>query len=366
MNQGRLGGLHVLVVSPFAAGTARGNATSAARLARRLASLGASSRFVSSQTEGALKSALAKRRPDVLVGIHAGHFSRALTAAGWRLHDVHHAMPPLVLVIGGNELYEDLGVAPAPETPGHMRPTSWALFERADAVLVATEHQLREVLERRPKRVFLIPRYPEVGFGPIDGLTAWLEAQPAGPTLTWCGALRPQKRPEWILPIFEAVRGAHPNAKLMLAGPAPSDGPGMQLETTLTRTPGIHRVAPFGAGPQGSIGTLLARTDLALNTSRSEGMSNFLLESMHEGVPVVAADCEGTRTWIDDQAALFHTPEEAAAKIIALFNDHTAAQALGQAGKRWVDNWSSPEREADALATAIEAAIEHAGSTSNQ
>lgn len=357
----RLGGLTVLVVSPFSLDSARGNATTAARLARRLAQLGARTEFVSSQREGALKAALDAKCPDVLLGIHAGHLSRALRRAG--LDDIpqRQSSPALVLAIGGNELYEDLGVAPSDDAEGHLRRASWALFERADAVLVATEHQLREVVARRPERVFLVPRCPEVGHGPVEGLAKALAAQSPGRTIAWCGALRPQKRPEWLLPIFHAVRARHATARLLVAGPAALDGPGRTLEAQLESTEGVLRVAPFLPGPSGSVGTLLAHTDVVLNTSRSEGMSNFLLEAMHEAVPVVAADCKGTRAWIDSQGLLFHDEGQGAEALERLLGDRRAAEGLGLAGRAWLETWSSPTREADALAAALEAAIEHAG-----
>ena len=356
----RLAGLRIVIVSPFATDSARGNATTASRLARRLATLGASAEVVCASDGRSLREALGHGEVHALIGIHAGHFSRALAEAGIELHPKSGPLPALLLTIGGNELYEDLGIAPDADTPGHLRPASWALFERADAVLVATEHQRTAALERRAGGVFLVHRYPEVGFGPVTvsggGSLAEALEPSTGPTLAWCGALRPQKRPEWILPIFEAVQRQHPGARLLLAGPAPTDGPGQALEAQLVATPGILRIAPFAAGPRGSIGTLLAHTDLTLNTSRTEGMSNFLLESMRESVPVLAADSRGTASWVTDQGRLFRDLEAGTAAAVELLADPAAAQALGARGRAWVESWASPEREAEALAEAVLAA----------
>lgn len=377
--QRRLDGLRIVIVSPFEIDSARGNATTATRLARRIAALGAEVEIVctkkpesdskSTQHPNELRAALKKAHTDALIGIHAGHFSRALVEAGIDIHQGSKAAPALLLTIGGNELYEDLGIAPDSVTPGQVRPESWALFERADAVLVATEHQRQAALQKRAGGVFLIHRYPEVGFGPItvgageqsgsslaDALTQ-PQGDPAGPVLAWCGALRPQKRPEWILPIFKTVREAHPGARLLLAGPLPNDASGRALEAELIATLGILRLAPFAAGPGGSIGTMLAHVDLVLNTSRTEGMSNFLLESMHESVPVVAANSRGTASWVQDQARLFHDLESGRIATLELLDDTSAAKTLGAKGQQWVTAWASPEREAKALAEAIEESL---------
>ncbi|MBC8451186.1 MAG: hypothetical protein H8D72_00600, partial [Planctomycetes bacterium] len=176
-------GLRVLVVSPFAAHSGRGNAVTAARVARRLASAGARAEVVHANESFALGQALREAWPDVLVGIHAGHFSRALDVAGVRLGpdgghfdgQTRHT-PAIVLGLGGNELDEDLGVSPGDDERGHVRSASWALFERADAVLVASEYQYELAAERRPGGFFLVPRYPEIGFGPIEGLAEKLAA----------------------------------------------------------------------------------------------------------------------------------------------------------------------------------------------
>jgi len=139
----------------------------------------------------------------------------------------------------------------------------------------------------------------------------------------------------------------------LLAGPLPTDGPGKALDDELCALPGVLRVPPFHAGPGGSIGTLLAHADIAWNTSRTEGTSNFLLEAIHAGVPVVAADCAGTQSWATGHAVLYHTIEEGAAALRAWIEDPTRAAASALRAREWQNAWASPERETQALSEAV-------------
>lgn len=349
-----------LVVSPFAADSARGNATTAARMAARLAAAGAEVELA------ALPELEAGRLPDaaflapeaVLVGVHLAYFERALAALGVDPRQPRATRPGLMLAIGGNDLYEQLGTSrDGALFAGDQPLASAALLQRIDALLVASEHQRDAVLAHTPAApVVLVPRYPEVGFHALgverDELQAFLKG--AAPVITWCGAFREVKRPEWIAPILRGVRASVPETKLLLAGPTPTSGDTDEAE--LQALGGVLRVPPFLSGSAGSIGTLLAHTTLALNTSRSEGTANFLLEAMHESVPVLASNCPGTRTWAADHAWLFDTPEEAARLAARLLTNPAERARLAHAGATYVRSLASPERERIALMEALELA----------
>ena len=355
-------GHRALVVSPFPLAEARGNATTAQRTAHRLAARGATTRVVTPED---LPAALASFEPDVLHGIHAGHFAHALDRAGVVAGDG----PALVLTIGGNDLYEALDVATDERHPGGHDDAASRLVERAGAVVTSTHAQHTALLERhpRPDEVFLAPKYPEVGHAPLPDFDARLAGR--GPVLAWCGAMRHQKRPAWILPIHRALAARLPDLVTLVAGPpsqpgCPDEDRYARLEAELAAEPGILRVPTFPSGPTaegGAVGSLLAACDLVLNTSRTEGVANFLLEAMHERVPVLAARTPGNRDWLTDQAELFEDPGGAVEAAFELLSHEPRRQALGARGRTWLDEHADPEREADVLAAAHRRALASRG-----
>lgn len=333
-----------LVVSPFPVEMARGNATTAQRTQHRLESRGAEVLLV---TPRELRAAIADFDPHVIHGVHAGHFAHALEREGPIAEDRH----PLVLTIGGNDLYEDLDVAAGPRPGGHD-DAAWELVVRADAIVTSTHAQHAALLERHPRGadIFLAHKYPEVGHAKIAGLDSRVGGR--RPVIGWCGALRHQKRPEWLLPIHRALRTTLPELVTLVAGPPPTDPAGIDLENALIAEPGVLRIAPFASGPKGAIGTLLAQCDMVLNTSRTEGVANFLLEALHERVPVLAARTPGNQDWIDTQTWLFDEIDEAVDQARQLLSDEAARAELGARGRTWLDEHADPELEADVLAAA--------------
>ncbi|MDF1798173.1 MAG: glycosyltransferase family 4 protein [Planctomycetota bacterium] len=339
-----------LVVSPFPVETARGNATTALRTQHRLESRGAVVRLV---TPGELQAAIADFAPHVIHGIHAGHFALALERVG-PLENVDCA---LVLTIGGNDLYEHLDLATG-SGPGAHDDAAWDLVVRADAIITNTGAQHAALVERHPRRadIFLAHKYPEVGHARVAGLDSRIGGR--RPVVGWCGALRHQKRPEWLLPIHRALRTTFPDLVTLAAGPPPTDPAGAELENAMVAEPGVLRIAPFASGTAGAIGTLLGRCDLVLNTSRTEGVANFLLEALHERVPVLAARTPGNRDWIADQAWLFDSRDEAIELARKLLADETLRTELGSRGRAWLDEHADPELEADVLAAAHRRALQ--------
>jgi glycosyltransferase involved in cell wall biosynthesis len=350
----------VLVLSPFELDSTRGNATTALRTAHRLAQAGAE---VTVTGPAELAARLEAGTFDALHLVHAGHAARLLAGLPPELDPTRGGAPlAVVLTLGGNDVYEDLDQSPAPGIAGGHVDASWDLFLGADAVVASTHVQVEALAPLRGPGpgVFLAPKYPEVGHGPLVGLAGTpVELALAGdhPVVIWCGALRRQKRPEWLLPIHRGLRRAHPDLVTVHAGPAVEHDDHRALATELAREPGVVRLPLQPTGPEGSIGTLMAACDLVLNTSRTEGVSNFLLEALHEGVPVLATRCPGNRDWLTDQAALFDTPAQAVELGLGLLADDGARRALGERGRRWLERVSDPVREARVLAEAHQHAL---------
>jgi len=85
----------------------------------------------------------------------------------------------------------------------------------------------------------------------------------------------------------------------------------------------------------------LAETDVFVLPSRSEGISNALLEAMAHGVPSIATDIPGNRDLIEDgRTGLLVPPDDAKAlseALLRLAGDRSLRETLGRAGRRLVE-----------------------------
>jgi glycosyltransferase involved in cell wall biosynthesis len=330
----------VVLLSPFLPGEARGNGTTALRTKTRLEAAGALVWLVRSDPEVA-RLAIEERRPDVVHAIHA-------TWAAHALLDVE-GLPPLVLTVGGNDVHEDLSLPSSPAID---------LVRRARVTISATPEELAcaQRLGTDPgAHHLLVARWPLVGHEPLGDRAE----RPPHPVVAWCGAMRHQKRPALLVEVHRELRRLVPNAETVVAGPDPRDASEARWFDTIRREPGMRRCTTYANGHGGSAGAFLARADVVLNTSLHEGQSNFLLEAIHERVPLVAARAPGNRAWIEHgtQGLLYEEPDEAAALLAGLLRDAGERDALAARARGWLEASSSPQGERDGLARAHRLAL---------
>jgi len=129
------------------------------------------------------------------------------------------------------------------------------------------------------------------------------------------------------------VRETVPDAAFAVAGRGPLTVGMLELAASLGLEDDV-----FFIGPVTEIADLLALADVCVLSSRSEGLSNAVLEYMAAGRPVVATDVGGIREAVvhgetgylvaagDDRALAAH--------VIHLLEDPDAARKLGDAGRR--------------------------------
>jgi glycosyltransferase involved in cell wall biosynthesis len=86
-----------------------------------------------------------------------------------------------------------------------------------------------------------------------------------------------------------------------------------------------------------TIGPLLARADVVVHPSHTEGMSNAVMEAMAAGRPVVATSVGGTPELLRDRGMLVPPREPAAfaAAVERLLADPAYAATLGQRARDW-------------------------------
>jgi len=102
------------------------------------------------------------------------------------------------------------------------------------------------------------------------------------------------------------------------------------------------------AGYQKDIPSFINAMDICVLSSHHEGCPNVILEYMASGKPVVATDVGGVKELIQDGATGFlvpaHNAEVMADKIMSLISDEKLRKAMGQVGRRLVEDKFTVEK----------------------
>jgi len=167
------------------------------------------------------------------------------------------------------------------------------------------------------------------------------------------GWLIPRKRWDVFLDVAAIVCGKIPNARFVIAG----DG---ELRATLqqkTRDLGIEGKVSW-IGWQKRISDFFQSLDVMLFNSDWDAMGRTPLEAMSYGIPVVASvEHGGLREVIDSPQCGFlfdsHDVEAMAAKIVQLGSDKKYAAEIGAAGKKRIEELSSPSAYAGGMMDAL-------------
>jgi len=130
------------------------------------------------------------------------------------------------------------------------------------------------------------------------------------------------------------------NSQFVIIGAALQEpGYADQLQETM-RSLGIQRYVRF-LGTRTDVCGLLKQADVFCLPSRSEGMSNALLEAMACRLPCVATDVGGNSEVIVEGQTGFLVPNESshelAAKLLRLLRDPSLAKRMGEEGRRVVE-----------------------------
>jgi glycosyltransferase involved in cell wall biosynthesis len=150
------------------------------------------------------------------------------------------------------------------------------------------------------------------------------------------GRLVPEKGYETTIDVARQVAARGPRARFVIAGNGP-------LRDGLERRIAQMRVAEsvMLVGERRDVPTLLSAADIYLNTSRSEGMSNSLMEAMGVGLPVLASAVGGTPELIaSGETGLLFPPGDSAAAaemLVSLIESPSVRRALGERGRAFVE-----------------------------
>lgn len=165
------------------------------------------------------------------------------------------------------------------------------------------------------------------------------------PVTIMVARLDPIKDPQLFIAMARRVRRNLPRARFWLVG-------GGTLEKELARDlaanpdPGI-----WLAGEREDVPDLLAAADVGILTSKSEGLSNTILEAMSCGLPMLATDVGGNGELIEEgrNGHLLgkRDAESIARKVEEVLCSDGKGEAMGRAGRLLVEKRYSLVRLAE-------------------
>ena len=212
------------------------------------------------------------------------------------------------------------------------------LFNQVQAVSGAVRDETIRADRISPAKVVTIPNGIEIEkLAAAEGAAA-LQHLPglddASPLIVSVGHIRRVKGFDVLLRAAAEVCRAYPKATFLIVGTIQEPECDRDLRD-LVRQLGLERNVRFlGKLENESVWSLLKLCDVFCLPSRSEGMSNALLEAMACGLPCVATAVGGTPEVLEDGQSGYIVPSEdyqaAANRIMALLENPEGARQMGR------------------------------------
>jgi len=352
--------VRVLILTPTALPQITGNAVTAERWRRGLATLRHEVRVVAAEglARDELGGHLRDFQPHV---VHAHH----LFKAGGLALEALTCDAPLVVSPAGTDLSEDLA---SPQRGLAVE----RVLRRAGVVLVPAGQAAEEVARRFPwlrGRIEVVPKaLTWLGRDPFD-LRAQIGCNDQHVLFFLPAGVRPVKRNLECLEALVEVHRRRPRVRAAFAGPALDAEYAGAFSAAIARNDFARWVEPIAPSAMESA---LGSADVVLNTSRSEGMSNALLEAVTAGVPALASDIPANRWALASgggvvAAGLLFDPEDWDGFIRAalrLVDEPALRSELGRAARLRAEGWPTGEEEARNLEAAYRRAREEGDCTS--
>jgi glycosyltransferase involved in cell wall biosynthesis len=290
---------------------------------------------------GRLDAALRVFRPHLVHALHArkggaAYLDRALAGD-----------PPLVVSLTGTEIHRDLS---DPERASRVLETlrrARLVLSHGRSLLAAATAVLPSLADRAavvPKGVLLPPL--------VRGFDLRRAAGLGGDALVFLlpSGLREVKDPLFALAPLARLRGRDPRVAFVHAGETIESGVAEALAAAARREPWIRTL---GAVPFARMRSVYEGADVVLNTSRSEGLANSILEAQAAGRAVLASDVAANREVVrPGRTGLLYGTGDGESFLRAaarLAGDAALRRRLGAAARRAVLPANSPAAEARAV-----------------
>jgi glycosyltransferase involved in cell wall biosynthesis len=192
---------------------------------------------------------------------------------------------------------------------------------------------------------------------PLDEIDAAAPADPArfgwsdAPLILSIGRFNEQKNVIGVIEALERAMAVEPAVGLIL-------GDGVQTEQAKLRIAAAGLQSSIRVpGVVDGVFSWMKHASVLVSLSRFEGMPNVVMEAMAAGCPLVVSDIRAHREILDDQCALWVSPEDppaAADAIVSILRNPRAAGERAARARARAREWSIP-RAADAYLRAYEA-----------
>jgi glycosyltransferase involved in cell wall biosynthesis len=210
-------------------------------------------------------------------------------------------------------------------------------FNQVQAVSGAVREQTIRADRINPDKVVTIPNGIEIDkLAAADGSAALrhaLRLGDASPLIVTVGHIRRVKGFDVLLRAAAEVCQVYPNATFLVVGSVQEPDCDRDLQSLVRQLKLERNVRFLGKMENESVWSLLKFCDVFCQPSRSEGMSNALLEAMGCGLPCVATAVGGTPEVLEDGRTGYVVPSEdphaAANRILALLGDPERARSMG-------------------------------------
>ncbi|AFL75887.1 glycosyltransferase family 4 protein [Thiocystis violascens] len=165
----------------------------------------------------------------------------------------------------------------------------------------------------------------------------------------YMGVFDDRKNVGWLIREWLRAEGFGLNALLLAVGPRSREDPHGYFKETMSQDALAHPDLLRIEGEVVQVADYYRAADLFIMPSKSEGLPNAVLEAMACGLPCLAANVSGTRELVvDGQTGCLFEPDDVAGLRAALqCGLGSAAQALGAAGRRRVEECFSIRQLAD-------------------
>ncbi len=333
--------MRILALSPFDPESLTGNAVTLRRVRDGLQARGHEFSIlpVTPQTGyDWIRAEVAKAAPAVLHLYHSYKTGRLATLLrGW----------PTVVTVSGTDVNQDF------QDPAR-RPAIEIALDHAARIVTYNDSlaaQVRSALPRVAAKLRVIPKGVILGDAPFDLRAA--AAVPAGRLVfLHAGGIRRVKNNLFAI---DALAPFRDQVALVFAGPALEESYSADFSRRIVREPWVRHLPLI---PPAAMGAAYGATDVVLNTSLSEGISNALMEAMTARRAILASDIPGNRDLLRDgeTALLYRDRPDFERQVKRLLAEPGLHRSLGESAHRFAESNFSTERELDALLEAYAAA----------
>jgi glycosyltransferase involved in cell wall biosynthesis len=225
------------------------------------------------------------------------------------------------------------------------------IFSQVQAVSGAVRQETIRADGINPDKVVTIPNGIEIeklaAAGGSAALYHSLGLADASPLIVTVGHIRRVKGFDVLLRAAAEICRVYPKATFLIAGSVQEPDCDRDLRDLARRLNLERNVRFLGKMENDSVWSLLKLCDVFCQPSRSEGMSNALLEAMGCGLPCVATAVGGTPEVLEDGLTGYVVPSEdhhaAANRILDLLGDPERARTMGRQARLVVEERFSAE-----------------------